>query len=57
MLLTKIVEGLRPAERLEQPPRPELQVEAMLVGVSRDAAPAFREDFGVAVLAARAHVR
>ena len=44
---------LFPGHRLLQPRRPERQVEALFVGVPRNAAPALRETFRVAVVTAR----
>ena len=46
--------GLLPCERKLKPVRPQAEVEALLVGMPRDAAPALREGLGVAVLAPRA---
>lgn len=44
---------LAPLARQRQPLWPELQVEALLVGVAGDTSPAFGEDMGIASIAAR----
>ena len=44
---------LLPKHRLPQPRRPKRQIEALLIGVPRNAAPTFCEALGIAIVASR----